>query len=126
MGVAQYRLTSAPALPAKLRQELPTSDELAGEFALMSVVGLRIEIERALRELMELRGIEAPARPTISSMTQALEPLKLMPGAEEFELALRVMNSAAHGYDVDAAAAQAAFDIGKKFLAELRTLIRSM
>jgi hypothetical protein len=124
MGVAEYRLTSAPALPAKLRREVPTTEELAGEFAMMSVVALRIEIERALRELLERRGAAMPERPTISSMTPMLEELKLMPDAQEFALALRAMNSAAHGYDVDAAAAQEAFNSGKKFVAEVQKLIR--
>jgi len=62
MGVAQYRLTPAPSLPAKLRRELPTADELSGEFGLLSVVGLRIDIERPLRELFEHRGIAVPTR----------------------------------------------------------------
>ena len=119
MGVAQYRLTSAPALPAKLRSELPTTDELAGEFALFSIVGLRIEIERALRDLMERRGLAIPARPAIGSMTQALQDLGLLPVTDEFALAIRVMNSAAHGYDVDKSAAEKAFEAGKKFLAEV-------
>ena len=126
MGVAQYRLTPAPELPANLRRELPTTDELAGEFALLSVVGLRIDIEQALRELMEQRGIAIPARPAIASMTQALEDLKLMPITEEFTFAVRVMNSAAHGYEVDAVAAQEAFSAGKRFLAEVRKLIHKL
>ena len=122
VGVAHYRLTPAPALPAKLRRELPTTDELAGEFALLSVVGLRIEIERTLRELMERRGLALPPRPAIASMTHALEDINLMTITEEFALAVRVMNSAAHGYDVDATAAEKAFGVGKRFLAEVRKL----
>src|ERR1700730_7800062 len=126
MGVAQYRLTPAPALPPKLRNELPTTDELAGEFALLSVVGMRIEIERALRELIDRRGLQEPERQTISTMTKALRELKLIPWAEDFALAVRVMNSAAHGHDVDATAAQEAFSAGKRFLAELRKLIQDL
>jgi len=126
VGVAHYRLTPAPALPAKLRRELPTTDELAGEFALLSVVGLRIEIERTLRELMERRGLALPPRPAIASMTQALEDLNLMTITEEFALAVRVMNSAAHGYDVDPTAAEKAFSVGKRFLAEVRKLTREL
>ena len=122
LGVAHYRLTPAPALPAKLRRELPTTDDLAGEFALLSVVGLRIEIERTLRELMERRGLAIPPRPAIASMTQALEDMNLMTITEEFALAVRVMNSAAHGYDVDATAAEKAFSVGKRFLAKVRKL----
>ncbi|MFT2612509.1 PDDEXK nuclease domain-containing protein, partial [Escherichia coli] len=43
MGVAQYRLS--PGLPPQLQRDLPTVEELAREFPLMSVVKLRIEIE---------------------------------------------------------------------------------
>ena len=38
MGVTQYRLTQA--LPECLQSELPTSEDLAGEFPLLSLVGL--------------------------------------------------------------------------------------
>src|SRR5208337_746553 len=48
MGVAQYKVS--PSLPHRLQQELPTIEELGREFALMSVVKLRIEIEGALRD----------------------------------------------------------------------------
>jgi predicted nuclease of restriction endonuclease-like (RecB) superfamily len=126
MGVAQYRLTSAPALPAKLRRELPTTDELASEFSLLSLVGLRIEIERTLRDLMDRRGIAVPSHPTLASMTQVLKNLKLIPSAEEFSNAMQVMNSAVHGYEVDAPAAQEAFRAGKKFLAEARKWLHEM
>jgi predicted nuclease of restriction endonuclease-like (RecB) superfamily len=112
MGAAQYQLTPAPALLAKLGRELPTTDELTGEFGLLSIAGLRIDIEHTLRELMEQRGVPIPPRPTIASMIQAIEDLKLMPVTEEFVAAVRVMNSAVHGYDVDTSAAQQAFSTG--------------
>ncbi len=126
MGVAQYRLTPAPALPAKLRRELPTTDELASEFGLLSIAGLRIDIERALRELLERRGIVIPPRPTIASMIQMIEDLKVMAVTEEFTVAIRVMNSTVHGYDADTSAAQKTFEAGKKFLAELRKIIHEL
>lgn len=126
MGVAQYRLTPAPALPPKLRRELPTMDELASEFSLLSLVGLRIEIEQTLREALDRRGIPVPAHPALASMTQVLNKMKLMPRTEEFSNALRMMNSAAHGHEVDPAAAQEAFQAGKKFLAEIRKLTHEM
>ncbi|WP_312366148.1 hypothetical protein [Ensifer sp.] len=50
MGVAKYRLSAA--LPQPLQTELPTEAELAREFPLMSLVKLRIEIEREIRLLM--------------------------------------------------------------------------
>ena len=124
MGVAQYRLTSAPALPDNLRRELPTMDELAGEFPLLSLVGLRIEIERALRELMERRGIAIQSPVTIASMMQALAQSTPVLGANEFASTAQMTNVASHGYHVDAAAAQGAFESGTRFLDEVRKLIR--
>jgi predicted nuclease of restriction endonuclease-like (RecB) superfamily len=50
IGVAQYKLS--PALPPQLARDLPTVEEFAREFPLMSVVKLRIEIERAVRDIM--------------------------------------------------------------------------
>lgn len=44
MGVAQYQLTPGEALPAALRDELPTAAELAHEFPLMSLVRLRMKL----------------------------------------------------------------------------------
>jgi hypothetical protein len=54
MGVAQYRLSAA--LPGQLKRDLPTAEELAREFPAMSVVKLRIEIERTLRAYLAARG----------------------------------------------------------------------
>ncbi len=49
VGVTQYRLTHA--LSDQLKQELPTTEELAREFPMISLVGLRIEIEKQLRTM---------------------------------------------------------------------------
>jgi hypothetical protein len=87
---------------------------------------LRIEIEQTLREGMERRGIPVPARSTLASMTQTLKKMKLMPDAKEYSDAVRVMNSAAHGYEIDSATAQEAFQAGKKFLAEVKKLIHDV
>jgi predicted nuclease of restriction endonuclease-like (RecB) superfamily len=47
MGVAQYKVS--PLLPSRLQRDLPTIEELGREFPLMSVIKLRIEIERTSR-----------------------------------------------------------------------------
>jgi hypothetical protein len=118
MGVAQYKVS--PSLPPRLQQELPTIQELGREFALMSVVKLRIEIERALRDYAAAQGL-ALARPTgIGIMIQDLQRHGLAPaGADAFMDALRVMNAASHGVDVDPDAAERAIRLGTEFLAEL-------
>jgi predicted nuclease of restriction endonuclease-like (RecB) superfamily len=118
MGVAQYRLS--PALPPQLQQDLPTVEEFAREFPLMSVVKLRIEIERALRDYAAAKGF-APTRPAaVGHMLQDLERRGLAPpSTRAFMEALRVMNEASHGVEVDPDAAKHAVSIGTLFLAEL-------
>ena len=118
MGVAEYRMS--PLLPARLESELPTVQEFAREFPLMSVVQLRVEVERELRTLMESRGAET----RWAGIGQMLRELQtsgaLPPSTGDFEAALRVMNDAAHGIDVDPIAAEEAVRIGSRFLEELK------
>ncbi|WP_448956696.1 PDDEXK nuclease domain-containing protein [Labrys neptuniae] len=121
MGVAQYRLS--PALPPQLQQDLPTIEELAREFPLMSVVKLRIEIERALRDYAAAQGFTATHRTNIGDMLRELQQRRLAPASTgRFLEALRVMNAASHGVDVDTVGAQHAMEVGKLFLNELREL----
>jgi predicted nuclease of restriction endonuclease-like (RecB) superfamily len=121
MGVAQYRLS--PALPLQLQQDLPTVEEFAREFPLMSVVKLRIEIERTLRDYASAQGIVA-TRPTgIGDILRDLRQRGLAPAStERFLESLRLMNAASHGLDVDAECAQRAIDVGSVFLNELKEL----
>lgn len=118
MGVAQYKVS--PSLPSRLQRDLPTIEELKREFPLMSVVKLRIEIERALRDYAAAAGF-APPRPTgIGPMLQDLQRRGLAPpSARAFVEALRVMNEASHGVDVDPDAAARAVEVGTTFLADL-------
>lgn len=119
MGVAQYRLS--PALPPQLQQVLPTAEEFAREFPLMSVVKLRIEIERILRDILSDNGLASAAPAGIGNMLRELHQCGLAPAStERFLEALRVMNAAVHGVDVDAMGAEQAVEIGTAFLAELR------
>lgn len=124
MGVAQYRVS--PALPLQLQQQLPTVEEFAREFPLMSVVKLRIEIERALRDYAAIKGIELPRPAGISNMLRDFHRRGVAPpGTERFLETLRVMNEASHGVDVDPEAAARSVEIGSAFLAELTKYNRS-
>ena len=118
MGVAEYRMS--PSLPPRLESELPTVQEFAREFPLMSVVQLRVEVERELRTLVGSRGVET----RWAGIGQMLRDLQssgaLPPSTGDFETALRVMNDAAHGIDVDPLAAEEAVRIGSRFLDELK------
>jgi hypothetical protein len=118
MGVAQYRLS--PALPAQYRTTLPTVDELVREFPLISVVKLRIEIERALRSTMLQHGLLPAKAVGIDTMLRALHEHGVAPAStERFLESLRVMNAAAHGFDVDPESSRQAVEIGAAFLADL-------
>ena len=118
MGVARYRLS--PALPEELRRELPTIEELAREFPLMSVVKLRIEIERALRGHLAAHGVALPRPMGIGSMLRELDRLgHAPPSTQPLLKALHAMNDAAHGLDVEPDAARRAVAAGTAFLGEL-------
>jgi len=121
MGVAQYRLS--PALPPQLQHELPTVEEFAREFPLMSVVQLRIEIERALRNLAAARGVVVNRPVGIMNMLRDLQRQGLAPASTEQMLgSLRAMNEASHGVDVATDVAKRAVEVGTIFLAELRAI----
>lgn len=118
MGVAQYKVSTS--LPSRLQRDLPTIEELGREFPLMSVVKLRIEIERALRDYAAARGFGPTRAIGIGPMLQDLQRRGLAPPSTGvFVEALRVMNEASHGVDVDSDAAEHAVSIGTAFLAEL-------
>ena len=120
MGVAEYRLS--PALPAQLQADLPTAEEFAREFPLMSLVELRGEIERELRAIMGARGSQAGTL-SIGEMLRQLGPdAALWEGMPEFEAALRTMNSAAHGIPVEPQTAEIALAAGRCLVGELRRL----
>lgn len=118
MGVTQYRLS--PALPAKYRTALPTAEELAREFPLMSVLTLRIEIEQALQKIMSEHGLLSERPIGIGNMLHVLHERGLAPAStERFLESLRVMNGVAHGMDVDAESSRRVVEVGTAFLAEL-------
>lgn len=121
MGVAQYQLSHA--LPPQLEEDLPTVADFAREFPLMSVVKLRIEIERAVRDLASERGVVFDRPVGIMNMLRDLQRHGPVPASTEQMLgALRVMNEASHGVDVDSDAAKRAMEIGGIFLADLKAL----
>jgi len=120
MGVAEYRLSAA--LPEPLQGELPTEAEFASEFPLMSLVKLRIDVEREIRLLLNDQ-IEGERPLALGSMLAELQQLGLAPQiTEQFRSALHAMNRAAHGFDLDPTAASKANEIATAFLTELRAI----
>lgn len=120
MGVARYQLTPGLSLPEALQEELPTVAELSKEFPLLSMVKVRIEIERALNDLAQEHGLSVGPR-GVGLVLKDLHRKGLLPdSATELLRVMNAMNRAAHGVDVDAAQAQDAIQVGNRFLAELR------
>ncbi|WP_392711197.1 YhcG family protein [Rhizobium ruizarguesonis] len=121
IGVAQYQLSHA--LPPQLEEDLPTIEDFAREFPLMSVVKLRIEIERALRGFLARSSFSRSRSIGIGNMLRDLQQSGLAPNStDSLVKSLRVMNEASHGVDVDAEAAQRVVETGTMFLAELKEL----
>jgi predicted nuclease of restriction endonuclease-like (RecB) superfamily len=121
MGVSQYRLSTA--LPDQFQSELPTLEEFARELPYLSLVAVRIEIERALRLLMVFRGLEPRRGLGIGRALHELEKSGGVPsGTDAFLRTLATMDEAAHGFEVDPVAAAEALRVASEFLAELRRL----
>lgn len=113
---------SPPSLPSQLQGNLPTAEELAREFPLMSAVKLRIEIERELRLMLQARG-RSTGSLGIGPMLQVVERDGIaLEGVDEFEIALQAMNQALHVLDVDPDAAEQAIEVGTRLLETLKHL----
>ena len=99
MGVAEYRLSAT--LPEPLQAELPTEAEFAREFPLMSLVKLRIEIERELRALSDDAGLVAGPLSIGVALVELANSGRAPQNTVRFQDALRILNQAAHEIDVD-------------------------
>jgi predicted nuclease of restriction endonuclease-like (RecB) superfamily len=118
MGVAEYRLS--PSLPKQLQAELPTAEEFARDFPIMSLMRIRLEVERELRAQLLSKGQETRAV-GIPQMLRELEQLGQTPEtSREFATSLQAMNEAVHGLVIDPEVADRAVKIGQQFLDELR------
>ena len=123
MGVAKYVL--AAALPSKLQSELPTAEELVREFPSLFLVRLRIEIERAMRSLIEVHGLSAHRQFGLGNMLRALEQHGIkLPATQSFLKAMAPLNAAAHGVEPTAEEVKEAERIGTEFLMAIRRLQR--
>lgn len=118
MGVAEYRL--ADALPAPLQAALPTADELAREFPFMSLVKLRIDIERELRLMHEdAAGRSAPPL-ALAELVRSNEILRDLPSTRDFLRVVNNLHRAAHGIDVPTDEAALTMEVATRFLTEVR------
>ena len=118
MGVAAYRLSAA--LPEPLRTELPTEAEFAREFPLMSLVKLRIEIERELRAFAEEAGLAEGSLSIGATLVELARRGRAPQNTSQFQGALRILNQAARGVDVNTGTAAEAANVAAQFLADLR------
>lgn len=118
MGVAEYTLSNA--LPAPLQAALPTAEDLAGEFPLMSLVKLRIDIERELRALAISSGMTADRPMGLKELVRDNEEVRQVPSTTEFMQILNSLHNAAHGVDVPQDEVDHATRVSARFLADIR------
>jgi predicted nuclease of restriction endonuclease-like (RecB) superfamily len=118
MGVAAYKLSTS--LPDRLRDELPTLEEIARDFPAFALVRLRIEIERAVRSLLHGMDEDLSVSGSLNESLQTLKRLGKAPESTESLLkVLRHMHAAAHGAETTQAETDEAMQVGTKFLKEL-------
>ncbi len=118
MGVADYKLSGA--LPAPLQAALPTAEDLAREFPMMTLVKLRIDIERELRALIEGDGVESDRPLVLSEMVRLNEGVRDLPSTKDFIGIVNSLNKAAHGIDIPAEEAERASATANRFLFDIR------
>lgn len=124
MGVAQYQLTQA--LPDQFKGELPTREDMAREFPLLSLVQLRMDLERQLWALATASTILGTDRePTsLRQMAEILTKEGILPADLSAQLAevSRELNAAAHALPITSEEARRAFAKGSVLLNRLRSL----
>lgn len=118
MGVADYKLSAA--LPAPLQAALPTAEDLAREFPMMTLVKLRIDIGRELRALIEGDGVESDRPLVLSEMVLLNEGVCDLPSTKDFIGIVSSLNKAAHGIDIPAEEAERASATANRFLFDIR------
>lgn len=120
MGVAEYRVSGA--LPEPLQADLPTAAEFAREFPLMSLVELRMEVERELRAALAGRGTAKRPLAIAEGLAELWRLGLAPPGTDRFRSALQTLNRAVHGLEVDRHAATEAAEVAAAFIGELRAM----
>jgi predicted nuclease of restriction endonuclease-like (RecB) superfamily len=118
MGVVEYRL--ARTLPTPFKNDLPTAEELSAGLSLMSLVQLRVQIERALHDFATRHGAGPTSQPGAGLTLQELKRQGLVPPNTDQVLdALRVLNEAIGGGRVAPEALEHAVTLGNEFLKDL-------
>ena len=88
----------------------------------MSVVRLRIEIERELRRILAVRGQTKPAGGISAALAELRRDGLVPANSQSIEDALDAINRAARGIDLEAEALHHAGALGSAFLADLRNM----
>lgn len=93
---------------------------IAEEDPNLALAGLRIEIERRLREIAKKRGLQGD-RLGIGQLLQLLRKNNAISRQEDSVLSelIGLLNKAVHGAEVDSRAAQWAIDVGPRLLSAL-------
>lgn len=120
MGVAGYRLS--PSLPSALQEDLPTPVDIERELPRISLVMIRMEVERELVRILSQGGAEPDMRLGVGGLLAEFEARgDAFHSLAGFREALPRLNAAAHDRDLSPEEIKEAQGLGRAFLAELRS-----
>lgn len=118
MGVSRYTLSTT--LPSGLQSELPTVEDLSADIPALSLVKLRMRIEREVREVMAQSTTMAVSTGSMGALLRELDSSgKAPPSTQQFLEALSTMNDVIHGAESNQDSIKQAIDLGKISLSEL-------
>lgn len=118
MGVAGYTFAK---LPKALKKALPSNEDLSRDFPDLTLVSLRIELEREVRRILPEDRRERPV--SLSQSVSRLIELGLSPtDAARLIPVINLANRAAHGLENDPEDVKTARSVGDEVLATLKDL----
>lgn len=118
VGVAQYKLTEA--LPDRLKDKLPTKEDLAPELPVLNLLSLRRRLEIALAEIAKSQQSSAQ-RQGIAALTASLASKKFLSPklVKEVRTITDLLNSVVHGQIVNKENADKTLRLGEALLKQL-------
>jgi hypothetical protein len=112
------------ALKGQARSDV-TYSALLDTYPKLAVIGLRVDIEKRLRELADRSGI-TDQKASASTLTRQLAKLKVLTGPESVALLgiLTSLNPVVHGAEITRANAEQVLEVGKRLINSLDERLR--
>jgi len=113
------------ALTSQTRSDV-TYSALLDTYPKLAVIGLRVDIEKRLRELADRSGI-TDQKASASTLTRQLAKLQILTGPESVALLgiLTSLNPVVHGAEITRANAEQVLEVGKRLINSLDERLQS-